>query len=122
GPRRVGLEHFLFGLGRFVERFATRTLRRESAHEYLLLDIDLRVGKQRLQRDTARAARRRAALQLETVDRGEQLVAVARRRLHQRCGTAEGNDAYIDVRRAILDECLGCALCRGDPVGVDITG
>ena len=61
-------------------------------------------------------------MQLETIDRGEQLVAVARRRLHQRCGTAEGNDAYIDVRRAILDECLGCALCRGDPIGVDITG
>ena len=87
-PRRVGsgrngLHRLLFGLDRRIERSAACTVRHQPTLEDQLLQIDAGIGEQRLERDVEGAPGRGAALQFEPVDRGNQIVTAAGRRLHQ---------------------------------------
>ena len=85
-----------------------------------LLEIDAVVGKQRGERKDDAAADRGVALQLEAVDRGDQVFAVLRGRLHEQRGPRERDDAGANVRRQVLHEQLRGILRGDDAVGLDV--
>ena len=73
----------------------------------MLLEIDAFVGEQRGERHDDAAADRGVTLQLEPVDRRDEVFAVLRGRLHEHRRACERDDAALDVRRQVLDELLG---------------
>src|SRR6185369_9737647 len=89
---------------------------RESALEDQRFEVDPRIGKKRRQREVERAARSGAALQLEPVDRGEQVLLVLGGRLNQRGGGAEGDDRNSRIGRVLLDEALRRDLRGREPI------
>ena len=82
--------------------------------------VEFDVGKDRLQRHEDAAADRRAALQLEAVDRAQDVLAAVRRRLHDRRGRGERHDADARGLRLLGDERARGLLRRDDAVGLDV--
>ena len=68
----------------------------------MLLEIDALVGEERGERHDDAAADRGVPLQLEAVDRRDQVLAVLRGRLHEHRGAGERDDAALDVGRQVL--------------------
>jgi hypothetical protein len=77
-------------------------------------------GKMALSATRIPAADGGGALQLQAVDGGVQVLAAVGRRLHQRSGSRECDDADPGRARLLVDEGLGRVLRRGHAVGLDV--
>ena len=115
--RRHRLE--LLGLGP-VDRLRARRLTRRRNVEVRTLQVETLVRKQRRQRYDDPAADGRVELQLQPVDRRDEIVAIPGWSLHQLRRSGEGHDPDAHVRRLLLDERLRCFARGLDAAGLDI--
>src|SRR5207237_9850820 len=82
------------------------------------LDVDTLLRKERGERDDDAAADRGVAVELQPVDRGDQVVALVRRLLYHHRGAGEGDDSQAHVARLLLDELARRGLRGGQAGGV----
>ena len=118
-PGGTGMKSFcsaFFGWSIATPRVVVASARAEDHR----LEIDARVREDRRERHDEAAADRGVALQLEPVDRGDEVFAVLRRRLHEQRGACERHDADAHVGRLLLDERLGRFLRGGEAVRLDV--
>ena len=109
GARGVGTgsnwrELLLFRLARRIQATTARGIARQPTRKNQRLQIDASIGEERCEGNIEGATRGRAGLQLEPADSREEILPILGRRLHERCGPAERNDANAGIWRALFDE------------------
>ena len=119
-PGGTGLTSFFSCLTGFSGPCARAVARSQVVAEHDLLEVDALVGEQRGEREDDAAADRGMPLELEAIDRRDQVFAVLGRRLHEQRGAGEGHDPGTDVLRQLLHELLRRVLGGDDAVRVDV--
>ncbi len=82
--------------------------------------VEIDLGDDQLQRDQQTAADSRRPLQLQAIDRGQQIVAVLGRGLDHGGGAGERHDPDVDVARFGVDERTRSGLGGLQPRGLDV--
>ena len=119
-PGGTGVKDFSGAFPAWSMGTLRRFSREDAAAERERFQIDARVGEDRRQRDDDRAADRRVTLQLEAVDRRDEIFAILRGRLGDGRSAGEGHDADAHVGRLLLYESLRGGLRREEPARLDV--